>query len=57
MYEIDYVFDSDLVEEKYEEFDGRDFTSEAIDISIELRIFKQDFEPSIKMKEIEGDAE
>ena len=39
------------------EFDARDFTSEIIDISIELRIFKQDFEPAIKMKEIEGETE
>lgn len=35
------------------EFDAREFTSEEIEISIGLRIYKQDFVPAIKMKERE----
>lgn len=39
------------------EFDARDFTSEIISISIELRVYKQDFIPGIIFKEFPGAEE
>ena len=39
------------------EFDARELTSETVSISIELRVYKQDFVPGIVFKEYPGEKE